>query len=74
MKIIIKTWMFIVFYVFISDKNINAQNESLRFERLGLEEGLSNDNINAILQDRKGFIWIGTMDGLNKYDGYFYKI
>ena len=70
MKIIIKTWMFIVFYVFISDKNINAQNESLRFERLGLEEGLSNDNINAILQDRKGFIWIGTMDGLNKYDGY----
>ncbi|HEU4860921.1 MAG TPA: two-component regulator propeller domain-containing protein, partial [Chitinophagaceae bacterium] len=70
MKIIIKTWMLIVFYVFISDKNIDAQNGTLRFERLGLEEGLSNNNINAILQDRKGFIWIGTMDGLNKYDGY----
>ena len=47
-----------------------AQNESLRFEHIGIEEGLSNENVTAILQDRKGYIWFGTADGLNKYDGY----
>ena len=47
-----------------------AQNENLHFEHIGIEEGLSNDNVTAILQDSKGYIWFGTMDGLNKYDGY----
>src|SRR5574341_572994 len=50
--------------------NCIAQNESLHFEHLGIEEGLSNNNVSAILQDSKGYIWFGTMDGLNKYDGY----
>jgi ligand-binding sensor domain-containing protein len=59
-----------LFLVFSCSKKSYAQNESLRFEHLGLEEGLSHNNINTILQDRKGFIWIGTVDGLNKYDGY----
>ena len=53
----------------ISQKS-NAQKENLRFEHLGVEDGLSNDNVTAILQDSKGYIWFGTMDGLNKYDGY----
>jgi ligand-binding sensor domain-containing protein len=47
-----------------------AQNESLRFEHIGIEEGLSNENVTQILQDSKGYIWFGTFDGLNKYDGY----
>ena len=47
----------------------NAQ-QNLRFEHLGMDDGLSNDQVTAILQDRKGYLWIGTMDGLNKYDGY----
>ena len=50
--------------------NTNAQIESLRFEHLGIEEGLSNENVTQIFQDSKGYIWIGTFDGLNKYDGY----
>jgi len=41
-----------------------------RFERLGLEDGLSEAQILAILQDSQGFLWIGTQDGLNKCDGY----
>ena len=40
------------------------------FEHIGIEEGLSYDNVTAILQDSKGYLWIGTADGLNKYDGY----
>ena len=42
----------------------------MRFERLGLDEGLSELAVNAIKQDPSGFIWIGTEDGLNRYDGY----
>ena len=52
------------------DQSSYAQNGSLRFEHIGIEEGLSNNNVTAILKDTKGYIWFGTMDGLNKYDGY----
>jgi ligand-binding sensor domain-containing protein/signal transduction histidine kinase len=48
----------------------NAQSESLRFDHIGIEEGLLNENITAILQDSKGFMWFGTFDGLYKYDAY----
>src|SRR5687767_13188579 len=49
----------------------NAQDKTLRFEHLGIEEGLSHDYVPAILQDSKGYIWFGTeKNGLNKYDGY----
>ena len=42
----------------------------MHFERLGITEGLSQQSANAIAQDASGFIWIGTEDGLNRYDGY----
>ena len=40
------------------------------FERISLEQGLSQITVRAILQDRRGFMWFGTEDGLNRYDGY----
>lgn len=40
------------------------------FKHITIADGLSGDNINCILQDSKGFIWIGTDEGLNRYDGY----
>jgi ligand-binding sensor domain-containing protein/signal transduction histidine kinase len=43
---------------------------SLRFERIGLDEGLSQESVLAILQDRDGFMWFGTQAGLNRFDGY----
>ena len=49
-------------------------NSTLRFEHIGLAEGLSQSVIHAILQDHYGFLWIGTEDGLNRYDGYEFKI
>ncbi len=52
------------------NKNASTQNQSLHFEHLGLEEGLSNETVLAIYQDSKGYLWFGTEDGLNKYDGY----
>lgn len=49
-------------------------NSSIRFQHLSLEEGLSQSVVNTILQDRQGFLWIGTEDGLNRYDGYSFKV
>lgn len=46
-----------------------AQQPVLYFKQLSRANGLSNNKVNCILQDKKGFIWIGTDDGLNRYDG-----
>ena len=55
--------------LFIS--NTSAQNSDLpEFEHLTTETGLSQSIITSIAQDKMGFIWIGTEDGLNKYDGF----
>ena len=51
-----------------------AQNQQLHFTHFGTAEGLSELNPNCLLQDSRGFIWIGTADGLNRYDGYKFKI
>lgn len=49
-------------------------NAVVRFQKISLEEGLSQGIVNVILQDRQGFIWFGTQDGLNRYDGYNFKV
>ncbi len=43
---------------------------SLRFEHLTIDDGLTQNAGLALLQDRQGYLWIGTQDGLNRYDGY----
>ncbi len=44
------------------------------FRHLTIEDGLSQSSVNAMLQDRQGFIWLGTQDGLNRYDGNEFKV
>ncbi len=44
------------------------------FTHLGLEAGLSQSSVTAILQDRDGFMWFGTNDGLNRYDGVSFEV
>ena len=46
----------------------------MRFEHLGIQEGLSDNVVLAILQDSLGFLWFGTREGLNKFDGYSFSI
>ncbi|HGY55324.1 MAG TPA: hypothetical protein ENK44_06475 [Caldithrix abyssi] len=46
----------------------------LRFKHLTIDQGLSGNKVNTIYQDTQGFIWIGTNEGLNRYDGYEFKI
>ncbi len=50
--------------------NTLAQNRKLEFEHFTTTDGLSQSTIACILQDTKGFMWFGTQDGLNKYDGF----
>src|SRR6056297_2411682 len=42
----------------------------IRFDRLGVSDGLSSSSVSSIVQDEEGFIWFGTQSGLNRYDGY----
>ena len=51
-----------------------SQKSILQFDHLGTVDGLSQSNVLCILQDSRGFMWFGTADGLNKYDGYKFTV
>lgn len=46
----------------------------LSFQHISVEQGLSQPNVYSIAQDRAGFLWVATADGLNRYDGSTFKI
>ena len=48
--------------------------QNLRFERMGIEDGLSHSAVWKILQDSEGYMWFGTQDGLNRYDGHTFTV
>ncbi|MCZ6701659.1 MAG: hypothetical protein O6940_01320 [Ignavibacteria bacterium] len=58
--------------VFLTTLTFSQNNTS--FEKFSIEHGLSQNSILRILQDSRGFLWICTFDGLNRYDGYQFKI
>jgi len=51
-----------------------AQHPAFRFETLSIADGLSENGVSSILQDQQGFLWFGTLDGLNRYDGYGFQV
>ena len=50
--------------------SLMGQTHSYRFSRIDVNHGLSHNQIKTIFKDRRGFVWIGTISGLNRYDGY----
>ena len=57
---------FILFMIFIAQTGFSAD---YKFDHLKAEDGLAGNSISSIIQDKRGFIWFGTQDGLNRYDG-----
>ncbi|MBA0883897.1 hybrid sensor histidine kinase/response regulator transcription factor [Flavobacterium undicola] len=53
---------------------VQAQYSNLKFENFDTSKGLSSSTCVDIFQDHEGFLWFGTIDGLNKYDGYDFEI
>lgn len=60
-----------LFVIFVT--NLSAQNIS-RFEYFGSEKGLSQNSVYSMFCDENGFLWIGTMNGLNRFDGKYFKV
>lgn len=67
-------FFFSLFFLFNTQgQEISRANQLLKFKQFSLAEGLSQSSVICILQDSKGFMWFGTRDGLNKYDGHTFK-
>lgn len=62
-----------LFLLFLFRAN-GAEEIKPYFSHLRTEGGLSHNKVNCILQDKRGFIWLGTEDGLNRYDGKYYSL
>jgi ligand-binding sensor domain-containing protein len=60
--------LYLLFVVFIP--TAHSESDSLRFEYLSAKQGLPKTAINTIVQDKEGFMWFGTDNGLYKYDGH----
>jgi ligand-binding sensor domain-containing protein/signal transduction histidine kinase len=54
----------------LSPRERPPRDNDIRFDQISIEQGLSQSTVGCILQDHKGFMWFGTEDGLNKYNGY----
>ena len=65
---------FALFGLLLFPLRVTAQSSTSRFDRLTVEDGLSQNAVLTITQDGRGFLWLGTEDGLNKYDGYNFTV
>ncbi len=70
----LKAFRFTLFLFFIGVHSLVGQEMSIRFEQITTQDGLSQSTVNDILQDSRGFLWFATEDGLNRYDGYEFRI
>lgn len=70
--VIFKILCFFTFVLLVT--KVKAQQLDINFDHITVEKGLSQSRVLAILQDQQGFIWFGTQNGLNKYDGYKFTV
>lgn len=74
MTALVRTGSFLFSTVCIGLAPLAAQPERVAFRHLTIADGLSQNAVQAILQDRRGFMWFGTKDGLNRYDGHEFVV
>ncbi len=61
-------------FLIVGSMQTQAQKNEIKFENISIRNGLSQSFVTCIIQDRQGFMWIGTQDGLNKFDGYTFTV
>ena len=66
----IKTSLFCLLLIIIIPFKTIGINQNIKFKHITVEDGLSVSWVHTIVQDSCGFIWVGTHNGLNRYDGY----
>jgi len=71
MRLSVRIFLLVFFFAF---PLTGISQNIFRFEHIGSEEGLSQNTAFSILFDSKGFMWIGTMNGFDRYDGFEFKI
>lgn len=73
-KQIRKILILVLIFVFIAgDISYASMSESIKFNNITIEDGLSQSTVDAMYQDSRGYIWIGTNDGLDRYNGNEFK-
>lgn len=70
----ILNWCLAFLCLLLIFESASSQAGQVYFERLSVEHGLSQSTVNAILQDHRGYMWFGTLNGLNRYDGYTFTV
>ena len=66
--------IFLVIILLFSRSLANAQRSVLRFKHYTINQGLSQNMIDCLLKDSKGYMWFGTWNGLNRFDGYTFLV
>lgn len=71
----VKYLKLLILILFFNSNNLHlTYSQSISFNHLSTANGLSNNSVNDIIQDRTGFLWLATDDGLNRFDGYEFRI
>ncbi|MFH2031227.1 MAG: two-component regulator propeller domain-containing protein, partial [Bacteroidota bacterium] len=66
--------LFVVFCTFWISSPLYSQSKIQEFNHISVEQGLSQGAVTSIVQDGYGFMWFGTRDGLNRYDGFTFTV
>ncbi len=73
LKLILRK-IFSFLFVLLFTINIYPQRDEIQFSHITVEDGLSLNVVNKVFQDSRGFMWFGTYNGLNRFDGYSFKV
>jgi ligand-binding sensor domain-containing protein len=62
--------MIILFSITVFVSALPAQTQNIQFKSITTEQELSQNTVHSIIKDSQGYMWFGTQDGLNRYNGY----
>ncbi|MEO6632659.1 MAG: two-component regulator propeller domain-containing protein, partial [Mucilaginibacter sp.] len=70
----VKFYFLVGFALIVACVNALGQSSQYRFSHLDVSDGLSHNQVNCVFKDSQGFMWFGTASGLNRFDGYTFKV